>query len=391
MNSIENSAAVLANLPERHGLVTTYLGSLLVSEKKGPLDERTREAIKGVCERHFEGLRMRYKKPLHSNDGALFPARREVRKIVATIKRLDPKLYKEESVRNLRDFARCPELIEARLAAESGIYPKKAGGAMGAYIFYNRLGQPWGVFKAAFSTFTFSRFNPLYQRERVAYLLDLKADSKQFRHYCRVPKTVVTRSLGYMGASMDYTKGSFQRFIPSKNSKYDDYVKNLQTMPAEEFHRHLLFDLRLSNEDRHLNNLIIDRKGCLRPIDNALILGEFQASLMNLAYYPQAKTPFSQRSLAYIEQLDIGRDSQLLQRVIPSLKKETLLRFQWRTVLLKKAAKLRLNLFQIDKSLPLLDHYLQSHPNLNEESLHAFLEGMLRQFRKLREKGFSKL
>ena len=93
---------------------------------------------------------------------------------------------------------------------------------------------------------------------------------------------------------------------------------------ADEVHKIAILDLRMLNLDRNLCNILVRcEKGCegnlenykLVPIDHGLSIPDTLAiNSYELAWlsFAQASEPFSQKTLDFIEQLDIEEDIRLL-------------------------------------------------------------------------------
>jgi len=319
---------------------------VILNLKEHPSVDVSATVIRDACENFFSKICKNVPGKFYSGRRELHPIRQDARKVVKAIKHLYPDLYSSESVRKLRDFARCPELTEAFLALQKGIKPKKVDiGNSGTYFVLDRQKRPIGVFKpkdqeagtegnrkGIIGPIRGVEVGKCYQRERVAYLLDR-------HHFARVPKTVIARlPRSYFeeqtARKPELTKGSFQRFVPSAIHARGNPIS------TEDLQRTAVLDFRILNQDRHLKNLLLDKKGRARPIDHGFAL---QLDALDLRFewldYSQTKEPFSKKILAYIEKIDTEKDLKLIQRRIPTITKSNLLRFKFASLLLKKAAK----------------------------------------------------
>ena len=124
---------------------------------------------------------------------------------------------------------------------------------------------------------------------------------------------------------------------------------------ADEVHKIAILDLRMLNLDRNLCNILVRcDKGCegnlenykLVPIDHGLSIPDTLAiNSYELAWlsFAQANEPFSQKTLNFIEQLDIEEDIRLLQYYLP-FRSECLRNMRISSTLLKIGAKAGLSL-----------------------------------------------
>lgn len=286
---------------------------------------------------------------------------------------LDKKLLKEQ-----RYFAK----VEAvRLALNLGIdFERLSDGSSGAYLGRNRLGQaliifkpndeePFAqntpkpitriknIFKVAFPVFRTHQNvqgNQGYLAEVGASIVD------DHLNLNIVPKTHVetflSKAFQSLNSPLSFSSpipvakvGSCQLFkkhcrtadeyfeIPSLASAfcYSFFInrnrnKILKTLPQALFEKLVILDFIIGNLDRHGSNWLIKKKDSgitkLFAIDNGLSFyfkhpqGYFSKRYQYLwALLPQAKIPFSQKSLAYIMLLEKSKNKlfEKLQRQIP--------------------------------------------------------------------------
>jgi len=181
-------------------------------------------------------------------------------------------------------------------------------------------------------------------REAAAYAID--------RGYAGVPPTFLVRA---RHASFDNGKeaklGSLQQFAVNECAAWD---VGPACFAVQDVHRVGIFDIRTFNTDRHGGNLLCRKTekphGKVRydlvPIDHAYC---FPTALSEAnwewLYWPQAKVPFSQEELRYIESIDVAADVALLASM--GLGEEALRVYRVTSTLLKKGAAAGLSLFEI--------------------------------------------
>ena len=155
----------------------------------------------------------------------------------------------------------------------------------------------------------------LVNREVAAYRLDED-------NWAGVPETIELRmpnklfSVEVQPGSLPFTHGSVQRFIPGP-------VKPLCNFPIGELkvsdvHRLGILDIRLCNEDRHCQTMLVsenlDGSTTLHPAGHAGILPSTIGDVhFPWSTWPQAKIPFSQLEVHYVQQLDPDLDARILQ------------------------------------------------------------------------------
>jgi len=179
-----------------------------------------------------------------------------------------------------------------------------------------------------------------YLKEVAAYLLDRDG-------FLGVPTTTLFR-VGEEAGSATPKVGSLQQYV-SHTCTAEDIGWN--TFPVDEVQKIGILDCRLLNTDRHLGNILVVKDTHplrLVPIDHGLCLpSSLSGGYFEWLSFPQAKQPFSQRMLDYIENLNVEADIQMLQKRLPLLRKECLDTLRICSMFVQKAAKSGLNLHQI--------------------------------------------
>ncbi|CAG7861073.1 unnamed protein product [Brassica rapa] len=197
-------------------------------------------------------------------------------------------------------------------------------------------------------------------REVAAYLLDHpKTGSRsQVMGFAGVPPTAMVRSFHKVynnpkGVDSCSTKdakvGSLQMFMKNDGSCEDI---GPGAFPVEQVHKISVFDIRMANADRHAGNILTgkgeDCRTVLIPIDHGYCLPEnFEDCTFEWLYWPQAKVPFSEATLDYINSLDAEQDIALLRLNgwdVPEAVSRTL---RISTMLLKKGVERNLTPYQI--------------------------------------------
>ncbi|CDY47844.1 BnaA09g12230D [Brassica napus] len=186
-------------------------------------------------------------------------------------------------------------------------------------------------------------------REVAAYLLDHpKTGSRsQVMGFAGVPPTAMVRS--FHKVTKDAKVGSLQMFMKNDGSCEDI---GPGAFPVEEVHKLSVFDIRMANADRHAGNILTgkddDGRTVLIPIDHGYCLPEnFEDCTFEWLYWPQAKVPFSEDTIDYINSLDAEQDIALLQLNgwdVPEAVARTL---RISTMLLKKGVERNLTPYQI--------------------------------------------
>lgn len=184
-------------------------------------------------------------------------------------------------------------------------------------------------------------------REAAAYAID--------RGYAGVPPTflVEARHPSFRGNGDEAKLGSLQQFATNECASWD---VGPASFSVADVHRIGMFDIRTFNTDRHGGNLLC-RKAAqpsgkvqydLVPIDHAYCfptaLGEANWEWL---YWPQAKVPFSEEELRYIDGIDVEADAALLARL--GLSPEAVRVYRITTTFLKRGAAAGLTLFELGK------------------------------------------
>lgn len=182
-------------------------------------------------------------------------------------------------------------------------------------------------------------------REAAAYAID--------RGYAGVPPTFLVEARHASFGDDQVKLGSLQQFAPNECASWD---VGPAAFSVADVHRIGLFDIRTFNTDRHGGNLLC-RKAAqpqgkvqydLVPIDHAYCfptaLGEANWEWL---YWPQAKVPFTEDELRYIDSIDVDADLALLARL--GLCSEALRVYRTTATFLKKGAAAGLTLFELGK------------------------------------------
>jgi hypothetical protein len=227
-------------------------------------------------------------------------------------------------------------------------------GIGGTYFIQNEQGQKLAVFKptdeepgAEFNPKD-PQPNPLLPpgggsiREVAAYLLD--------NGFAGVPETYLISGIQHCAFNSPQPKsGSLQRYIEN----IEDHEMSSSFFAVEDVHKMGILDIRLVNMDRNSENYLIlnSVNPKLVPIDHSYILPPALSFVwFAWLYWKQAKQPFSNEHLNYIQNLDIRRDSEILARL--GFEPESIRTMKISTTLLKIAAlKFGYNLFQIGSIL----------------------------------------
>lgn len=183
-------------------------------------------------------------------------------------------------------------------------------------------------------------------REAAAYAID--------RGYAGVPPTFLVEARHSSFGDGDQVKlGSLQQFADNECASWD---VGPAAFSVADVHRIGMFDIRTFNTDRHGGNLLCKPAAQpqgkvqydLVPIDHAYCfptaLGEANWEWL---YWPQAKVPFTEDELRYIDSIDVDADVALLARL--GLGKEALRVYRTTTTFLKKGAAAGLTLFELGK------------------------------------------
>lgn len=274
---------------------------------------------------------------------------------------------------------------------------KVEGGSSGTYYLRDEKGRFAGIFKPEdeeVTTFERSKtrtdlFNSVRggirsgegaSREVAAYILDhngfsgvpptalVQLYSKEFlvevmpnspRQHHRV-SCFTSRSKSVDATSYDrdlnyWKTGSLQAYT-SHNSSAEDVGVNI--FPTDEVQKIGILDIRLLNTDRHSGNILINFVGGgekrvvkMVPIDHGLCLPEFASIDNDLRFiwmeWPQSKEPFNEKTLNYIQSLDIEKDIRLLKAMQGKISEESLLTLLIGHMLLKVGAEKGRTLYDI--------------------------------------------
>jgi len=139
--------------------------------------------------------------------------------------------------------------------------------------------------------------------------------------------------------------GSVQKFVVN-DGDCSEFGAN--KFSVDSVHRLGIFDIMILNMDRNDENLLVQKSDGdwkLVPIDHTYCFPPRVASYFNWQYWPQAKKPFSDESLAYIASVNVMNNAHtLLQNGIDEASVRNVMAS---TLLLQKAAQRGFTLFQI--------------------------------------------
>jgi len=181
-----------------------------------------------------------------------------------------------------------------------------------------------------------------YLREVAAYLLDRD-------HFSGVPETFLLSKVKHDKFSTKSEKtGSLQRFVKNEGVSSD---MGSSMFSVDAVHRVGVLDIRIFNMDRNGENLLVQRNdgvSRLVPIDHTYSLPPItllDSAFFEWHYWPQAKKPFSQETLNYINSINIENDAQMLRNL--GLPESSILTMVVSSLLLKEAAAAGWTLFDI--------------------------------------------
>lgn len=282
-------------------------------------------------------------------------------------------------------FTKMKQLVKESIKAiKNGVDPVPVrSGLGGAYYFRNKRGESVAIVKPTDEE-PFAPNNPkgfvgkaLGQpglkrsvrvgetgfREVAAYLLD-------YDHFANVPPTAlvkITHSIFNVNDGVNGNKphkkkqvskiASFQQFIPHD---FDASDHGTSSFPVSAVHRIGILDIRIFNTDRHAGNLLVRKLDVvgtfgqveLIPIDHGLCLPEtLEDPYFEWIHWPQASIPFSDDELEYIENLDPGKDCDMLQSELPMIREACLRVLVLCTLFLKEAATFGLCLAEIGEMM----------------------------------------
>ncbi|XP_047319338.1 phosphatidylinositol 4-kinase gamma 4-like [Impatiens glandulifera] len=172
-------------------------------------------------------------------------------------------------------------------------------------------------------------------KEVAAYILDHSS-------FSGVPPTTMVKCLHRGFNHPDGIKvkiGSLQMFIENHGSCED---MGPGAFPVEEVHKISVLDIRLANADRHAGNILVkkDKDGRITkliPIDHGYCLPDsFEDCTFEWLYWPQAKKPYNQETVEYINSLDAKEDIALLKFQGWDIPIESVRTLRISTMLLKK-------------------------------------------------------
>lgn len=213
-------------------------------------------------------------------------------------------------------------------------------------------------------------------REVAVFLLDHpKSGPRSFMSddvgFAGVPPTVMVQCLhrefnhpdGYEFGPKNVKVGSLQMFMKNDGSCED---MGSRGFPVEEVHKISVVDIRMANADRHAGNILMrrEKEGTVRliPIDHGYCLPEnFEDCTFEWLYWPQARQPYSQETIEYINSLNAEKDIELLKFYGWDLSLECARTLCISTMLLKKGAKRGLSPFKIGS--------IMCRETLNKESV----------------------
>ncbi|XP_062228880.1 phosphatidylinositol 4-kinase gamma 4-like [Phragmites australis] len=191
-------------------------------------------------------------------------------------------------------------------------------------------------------------------REVAAYILDHPVGDRKSGHsvgFSGVPPTALVRSL-HRGKS--FKVGSLQMFMGNNGSTED---MGPRAFPVKEVHKIAVLDIRLANADRHAGNILVCKEGedgsyKLIPIDHGYCLPvKFEDCTFEWLYWPQAREPFSDETIAYIKSLNAEEDIKLLKFHGWELSPRCAHVLRISTMLLKKGADRGLTPYDIGRIL----------------------------------------
>ncbi|KAL1191613.1 Phosphatidylinositol 4-kinase gamma 4 [Cardamine amara subsp. amara] len=188
-------------------------------------------------------------------------------------------------------------------------------------------------------------------REVAAYVLDHPKSGEE-KGFAGVPPTTMIECLH---PEFNHPKGiktkigSLQMFTENDGSCED---MGPTSFPVEEVHKISVLDIRLANADRHGGNILRSKdengKIVLVPIDHGYCLPEsFEDCTFEWLYWPQARKPYSSKTLDYIRSLDAEEDINLLKFHGWKMPLETARTLRISTMLLKKGVERGLTAYEI--------------------------------------------
>lgn len=147
--------------------------------------------------------------------------------------------------------------------------------------------------------------------------------------------------------------GSAQKFIKDTQSFKEmtsaEQAERVQKVLVDEVHDLSILDIRSYNTDRHLGNVLIDKKDHIHAIDHGCIATrDFNdPALFCWMEWPQAHLPYSKEKKEYILGLDWEKTKQDILDSFPNFPKESLATLRFSHFLLQEGVKRDLTPFQI--------------------------------------------
>jgi hypothetical protein len=171
-------------------------------------------------------------------------------------------------------------------------------------------------------------------RELAAYALD--------KSFIGVPETHIIE----VSTPNGLKKGSLQKYVGNDGDCTD---LGANKFSVEDVHRIGVFDIRALNMDRNDENLLVqsssDGNYKLIPIDHTYCFPEKIDPYFNWQFWTQAKQPFSENTLSYVDSIDIRADAELLSKL--GIDPVSVRNVVASTLLLQKMARRGYTLFQI--------------------------------------------
>ncbi|XP_004295959.1 PREDICTED: probable phosphatidylinositol 4-kinase type 2-beta At1g26270-like [Fragaria vesca subsp. vesca] len=121
---------------------------------------------------------------------------------------------------------------------------------------------------------------------------------------------------------------------------------------VHDLHKTSQLDIRLSNTDRNLGNILRAPEGHLLPIDHGYCLpNKYGDVTIEWLYWDQAKLPYGSDVIEYVNTLDAEIDIQLLKRYGWNIPHGCARTLRISTMLLKKGVKRGLSPFDLGSIL----------------------------------------
>ncbi|XP_004309142.1 PREDICTED: phosphatidylinositol 4-kinase gamma 4-like [Fragaria vesca subsp. vesca] len=158
-------------------------------------------------------------------------------------------------------------------------------------------------------------------REVASYLLDYPQSGYRRSYtdeigFSGVPPTIMVECLHENFNGKEKRKrGSLQKYMVSKGD-CEGYGNNkFSELSEHEVHKISVLDIRLTNADRHLGNLLLStEEDQLIPIDHGCCIPEnFERCRFNWIGWSQCKKAYSQETLNYIRKINPDEDIKYLQ------------------------------------------------------------------------------